>query len=860
MIHHAKVAEEIRINKLPHVHSIGPRTHIGEAYEQLGEYTKAMEHLIWCLDYCDKDPSCLLNGPLQRLGRLNLLLGNLDKALSFFEQGLEVSLASGDLYEQGHGLLGIADVYLQKGDLKEADNHLQRALGKFEESKPFSSKGEVYIRLGTVATQKGHYELGETYFYRAIESPKIQDNTRKISDILGNIGDLYFAQGQYHLSLEQYLEAARLAEQIQFKDQLARMNKKLASNYKALDNTDLAYQYIQQYSMLKDTLFEEGKLRLISEMESKYELSKKETQIGLQKTQLDRQKLINWGVGLLALLLFFVAFLLWKNASQRKKTNTQLRQLDSTKSRFFTNISHELRTPLTLILGPLESALNRTKNKAVSQDLELVNSNSKKLLNLVNEIMDLSKLESGKLELHPTAVHFYHLLRRIFFAYESLATLRGIHLDFNYGLPENYWVKLDISKFEKIVNNLLSNALKFTEKGGRIQLEVMERHGANNGKIGARGLGVLTRGTIWVEIRVQDTGQGIHADNLPRVFDRFYQSNQRDESLQGGTGIGLALAKELTHLFKGELTAVSELGEGTVFYLQLPLELTEAKANYQPELMNTLEYSQPENDIETSDYHSIVLNQNIPKILVVEDNPEMSRYLVQTLAGRYKCSTAMDGVEALDILQSQKFDLITSDVMMPNMDGFTFLKKVHERELFSHTPVILLTARALEEDKLKGFQLGVDDYMTKPFSSKELIARIDNLLKNKKEREAWQEEIGGVTNDTSVDEIISVEQEFLKKAEALALLNVGDFDYRVSDMAKEMAYSERQLRRLIKKLTGYTPKQFIRELRLQKAWQLLQTQQYASIAEVSNEVGIGNPSYLSKLFLERFGMKPSEVG
>jgi len=400
-------------------------------------------------------------------------------------------------------------------------------------------------------------------------------------------------------------------------------------------------------------------------------------------------------------------------AKQRKVANKKLKQLDTAKSRFFANISHELRTPLTLILAPLENAIEKVKSKSVKEDLQLARSNSKKLFTLVNEIMDLSKLESGKMQLKETAVDLEILLRRIFFSYQSLAQVRGFDLSFNYHLPKDLGVQLDIEKFEKVLNNLLSNAFKHSKSGGVITMDVSNEKG--NLKIG-----------------IQDTGKGISKENLEKIFDRYYQIEGEGEPLQGGTGIGLAYAKEITQLFGGDLRVESELDKGSNFILTVPLKKTVLKKIISTDSEEI--FKPVQSKIETPVYS---FQNGKPHLLIVEDNPEMSKFLVQTLSNLFQCTTAMDGIEALNKLENQKFDLITSDVMMPNMDGFTFLEKVHEKEDFLTTPVIMLTARTLEEDKLRGFQLGVDDYLTKPFSTKELIARINNLLRNKAEREQW---------------------------------------------------------------------------------------------------------------------------
>lgn len=545
---------------------------------------------------------------------------------------------------------------------------------------------------------------------------------------------------------------------------------------------------------------------------------------------------IFWGQTIEILFLSIGAILIISKMRQDQQKSIYLQALNATKSRFFTNISHELKTPLTLVLAPLENALGLTQNQSLRENLKLAQSNSQKLLKLVNEILDLSKLENNKLKLHQKEVQLMKLINRLFFAFKLLATSKNIQLKLAYQLPTNLWVKIDIEKFEKILDNLISNALKFSNNGGIVTL------------------GVLSKGKEQFLITIHNTGKGIALADLPQIFNRYYQGQTATATFQKGTGIGLALAKELTRLFKGQLTVSSQPKEGTTFYLILPLEEVVPKTKK----LATAEIVELKSPTMVGNTLSQTLFQDKPKILIVEDHREMSRFLVRILSPHYHCTTARDGLVALQKLEQERFDLITSDVMMPKMDGFTLLKKIHEREVFCHTPVIMLTAQYLEADKLQGFQLGVDDYITKPFSTQELIARIENLLQNKQERTNWQQMQN--TNVLEKNDLPpTAEQGLLQKAKTLVFQNLSNTKYRVGDLAKEMHYSQRQLERIIKKLTGLSPVNFIKEIRLQKARQLLENRQFTNVSEVGFEVGFMDSGYFSKVYQKRFGKRPSEV-
>jgi signal transduction histidine kinase/DNA-binding response OmpR family regulator len=606
--------------------------------------------------------------------------------------------------------------------------------------------------------------------------------------------------------------------------------------YERKGNFKQAHHYMEQHRVSVDSLFARQKLKIIQEVEAEFKTKEQAAELELKETQLARQRTFVIASSLLALVLLGFGIFAYRTAQRRQHTNAllqeqseQLKSLDKAKSRFFANISHELRTPLTLIIAPLDNALKRVKDKFIKDDLKLAHSNSKKLLSLVNEILDLTKLESGQMRLNESSIPLEGFLKRILFSYHSLANIRGFMLSFQYYLDHDLVVKTDAAKLEKIINNLLSNAFKYSNAGGVITLKVAAKDQQQ------------------MKISIQDQGKGIAADELNRIFDRFYQVESKDEPLQGGTGIGLSLARELAEALGGTLEVESALDKGTTFTVIIPLVKGILKSVEQPEII--------ESTPEIAAYSPVSFNAKESHILIVEDNPEMSKFLTQMLSPHYQCTTAADGKKALKMLQSRSFDLITSDVMMPNMDGFTLLKSVRDLQNSQSTPFILLTARSLEEDKLKGLRLGVDDYITKPFSTNQLIARINNLLTNQQKRQSWAAEQKATTNEPP----LSAEQEMLKKAEQFVIKNISNPQYRVENLASDMSYSRRQLSRIIQKMTGLTPVEFIREIRLLKAYQMLEQRQYLTISEVRFEVGFENASYFTKVFTKRFGVKPSEV-
>ncbi|MCE7991298.1 MAG: response regulator [Roseivirga sp.] len=393
----------------------------------------------------------------------------------------------------------------------------------------------------------------------------------------------------------------------------------------------------------------------------------------------------------------------------------KLRELDEVKSRFFANISHELRTPLTLINAPLESLIENgeIKNEEVRAILEVARKNGASLLSLVEEILDLAKLDAGKLKLVENPVRVYDCLIDVVDSYAEGFRQKGINFEFDFLLERELTVLMDASKCHKILNNLLSNALKFTTEKGNIALSICKVDGPGNDLL----------------ISVSDSGKGIHPDDLPHVFDRYYQSEQPGKKAEGGTGIGLALAKELAELQGGSLSATSEIGKGSNFTFQFPMKKVATNEVIAP----ALELNEPliEALSETLVQYNLKFGITKPVLLVTEDHPEMRTFIARTLRPYFEVKEASHGKAALEVLNTMPVDIVISDVMMPEMDGFELLKAIKANKDLRQVSLVMLTARADREDKLEALTLGIDDYLTKPFSAIEFLARIKNILENR---------------------------------------------------------------------------------------------------------------------------------
>ncbi|MFQ5651673.1 MAG: ATP-binding protein [bacterium] len=538
----------------------------------------------------------------------------------------------------------------------------------------------------------------------------------------------------------------------------------------------------------------------------------------------------------------------------------KLRELDQMKSRFFANISHEFRTPLTLILGPLQRLLSEDFSANIKQQFELMKRQGQRLVRLINQLLDLSKLEAGQMVLRARPGNLAKIIRQVVASFESAAARKGVALTLR--APEVIIASFDRDSLEKILSNLISNALKFTPEGGKV--EVMAELQVEAEKIRDSKPESLQRG--WIEMTVKDTGIGIPAEQLDRIFDRFYQVDQSATRTHEGTGIGLALTKELVELHGGEIRVESEAGCGSFFLVRLPQGQAQMDSQIveEPELETDLpeaailafeleQAEKPEVGSETAQEPGT--EQELPIVLVVEDSRDMRSYIREILDKEFGVLETENGTNGLKNALETIPDLVVSDVMMPGMDGFELCKKLKTDERTCHIPVILLTARASGESKISGLEIGADDYLTKPFDAHELEVRVKNLIEQRRKlRERFSREITLQPLDVAVT---SMDARFLERAMAVIDEHIADPDFTPEQFARKVALSRMQLHRKLRALTNQTTGEFIRTMRLRRAAQLLR-QKSGTVTEIAYEVGFNSLSHFARSFKALFGQLPSE--
>jgi signal transduction histidine kinase/ligand-binding sensor domain-containing protein/DNA-binding response OmpR family regulator len=522
-------------------------------------------------------------------------------------------------------------------------------------------------------------------------------------------------------------------------------------------------------------------------------------------------------------------------------------ETEKIKSRFFANISHEFRTPLTLILGPAEKINSQTSNDII-KDSEIIKRNSKRLLQLVNQLLDLSKLEAGKLRLEASKSNIVSFIKGIALSFESLSEEKDITVKI---FSEKEFIELyfDKEKMLKVLSNIFSNAYKFTPQDGKITVSIIE-----NDKN--------------VEIKIKDSGIGISKEEIPKLFDRFYQVDSSFTREYTGTGIGLTLTKELVELHKGRISVESETGHWTEFTIELPQgkehlkedEVLIEEKSVQTEIYpDEGKYFLPKNvNVNSNDDIDVNISKDDRTIvLIVEDNYDMREYIKESLDKNYIIEEAINGEQGIRKAVKIIPDLIISDMMMPKMDGNEMTKILKNDQKTSHIPVIILTARSSQENKLEGLQIGADDYLTKPFDIKELQIRIENLISiRKKLQEKYSENI--FIEKQNKKKLSSLDEKFMCKVTEVVENHLAEEDFTIEKFDKELGMGRVQIYRKLKALTGSSPSRYIRTIRLVKAKKMIVEKQ-GNISEIAYSVGFSSPPYFTKCFREEFGYPPSDM-
>ena len=710
--------------------------------------------------------------------------------------------------------MGKGWVAYYKNDLGQADNFFRQALYYCEAAPSRWLEVNTLQCLSMVELKRKNTQFAKAYLDRA-----------ETKAVAMRSDDLLMANFD--------LKAKVAKEEGDYKAALSYIEQKLAHEKRFNDKS-------KGFSLEKYYLQKE-KEQLASDKKNR------ELELSIKSSQLTKSILIIFLIVIIA-LAFVMAFINQRNKKIEllKKNNlieqqaTELKKLDVAKSNFFANISHELRTPLSLIVGPINTILKHgILPEKYAQILKTANQSAKHLEAMIKDILDLRKLETGNMAVKSESTGIASFFKTHLDQFESLANSREINFSHNITIDKDVFVELDREKNRQIVYNLLSNAFKFTPPSGKVNV------------------------SVWMEnnelhVKVCDTGYGIHPEDMPFIFDRFFRAERKSEKAVSGTGIGLSICYEMATLLNGQIKASNLPGGGTEFWYSMPLVLSKNQGD-PIKLVGTDEYSF---DIEMNknvNEQEVVGEKTKPMVLVVEDNEGLQAYLKLILSDACQVKVAENGAVAwklLNVKDSGGVQLVVSDLMMPVMDGYELLKNIKSADNTRHLPVIMLTAKAESDDRLKALRIGVDDYMTKPFEEEELLVRVENLLGNQRNRQKVIAE--EAPDKEAAPTITGADLEWLTTFEQFITENLKKDDLSVPELSSEFAMSASTLLRQLKRLTGMSPAQYLQEMRLNQARHLMEIRAFKTVAEVASKVGYNDARTFSRNFKGRFGKLPSD--
>ena len=850
--------------------------YMGVAYRNLSVYSKAFEKYLEALKLAEDIGDQEQRGyALINIGNLYLFQRNFGGAVRYFIQALDQAQELGDKRMQGYCFVNLGRSYRGTEEYGQSELYYKQALEVRAELGDVYGIKAVQIDLADTYRRKGDLNQALDYSYELVEKLDPEIDGRALLFVYNNIAKIFIERGDNKKAEENALIALKLAESFSSRYDIKEVLLTLSEVYKNKKDFFRAYRRYIDYAELNQQLFSEENIRKIEQLRNQYEIQQQEAeneflrrQDELNKEVIERQQVIIGLTGVALILLIITALVSFRAYLDRKrfsvkiskqkdeiekdrdlieKQSNKLKELDEAKSRFFANVSHDLRSPLSLILGNMEmieedeDTFLSTKAKG---NFEVGFKNIKRLLYLTDEINDITKLEEGKIKLKLERVKINGYIKFLCGIFKSTASYKGVKLSFASELDDMEYASIDPRQFEKIFYNLISNALRHTHKGGEISVRIL-----------------AVKDAIVMEFR--DSGDGIASNSLPYIFDRFYQSKDNQFKSREGLGIGLALVKELVELHDGKITVESELGKGTTFTVTLKhvsisgLDIHEGKPGKYIESSHQL-FRDLEVDEKALPNLEMQDTEKSLSILIVDDHPEIRFYIRQILEEKYNVLEAAHGLEAIDLLDNKDVSLIVTDLMMPWMDGFELIEAINQRSDLKTIPLLVVSARISDDTKEKVLYKGVNDYLQKPFQRKELLLRVENLLAQKSKfsegegKNVFQELVAR-------DNISSVEQDILLKLETVVKERIGDPRLSVLQVADALAASERQVYRLVKKITGLTPHEYITEVRLQYVEFLIRNKKVKNATEAAKTVGQNNVTTFNRQFQRKYGVKPAEL-
>ncbi len=832
---------------LPYVKTMDNPKLLAKLYGEMGLISrkrdcnrKAIDYFLKSIEICKakqflREKAIAENG----IGNVYLVQREYKKALKYFKTSLIYGLKTNNKYhnEISYGNIGETLISLNQPD--SADYYIRKSLNLAKNRNAIVAEGICYQLLGQLYTSQLQYKKALKYFKAALVLQQKKKDKRYLSSTLIDYAEACVHNNQLDEAKKNLLAGLAIAKEIHSINYLIKGYQILYKVYYSTQNYKAAFEAMLKNKQYTDTLYNAETAKAVRDLEFKYQTKEKNHKIKLLNTQkqlaendskVQRILFVFISLSLVGLLL-----LLYYRYNNRKKITKELQEVNMMKSQFFSNVSHEFRTPLTLIKGPVENIIEKSDSPYVKNELEMVIRNSNRLLMLVDQLLDLSKIDAGRFSILAQQSDFSTHLKGIANSFNYIATQKNITYKKNINASGNVW--FDVNIIEIIINNLLSNAFKYVHENGTVAFDT--RVNKNS-----------------YEITISNSDCDLSYRELNFVFDRFYRAQSGAGGVEG-TGVGLALVKELCALYKAEIKVKRDTENFIYFSLDIPTNFEHfSKDQIALVPIDINEEKKKETPSETNNINTEdIPDDNVPILLVVEDNSDMREYIYACFCKKYKILMAKDGKEGLEMAFNHIPDLIISDVMMPRLDGIGLCKAIKEDAKTNHIPLVLLTAKVGDESALKGLEVGADDYVAKPFNVKTLSAKISNLIATQTAmREKMQSEIVHTPIHTAIK---SKSDEFTQRLQSVVEEHIYDSGFNTEIFAQKMMMSRTQLHRKLKAVTGLSTSAFIRVERVKKAAEIL-AQQDVNIADVCYAMGFNTASYFTKCFKEVMNVTPTE--
>lgn len=855
--HQEELALAMKLNDT--IEIVQAYNNLGTDFRRIGSHGEASDYHYQALDYAEAYSQAHVPGvgmknrvvSLNGIGNVGLTLGYYDHAEKYFRMALEDELKLKSNIGQAINYANIGAIFEERGQLDSAHAYYNKSLEHNRIAKSDMGIGLCLIHLGKLYEREQKYEKAKDEYIQAYDlMHQISDRWHWLEACISiariNLLDNNISEFEHYISL-----AEQTANEIKSPEHLAEIYllkhdfdvstqdfKKALEHYKLQSLMRDSVQGLQKTNRFIDVRlsYEQNKnIRNIQRIEAENKSKQRSTHLTLYFTLA------------LSLVGIIITALLYYAYKQRVRSNKALKQLEQTRSDFFTNITHEFRTPLTVIKGFNDRLMSSKhlseKEKHVYRSA--IDRQSNNLLNLVNQLLDIAKLKSGKEAPNWKRGDIISYLRMSAETFKLFAKEKDVNLIF-YSVIESQEMDFIPFYIDKIIGNLLSNAIKHTKEGDKIDFVVSKGQRPDT-----------------IKIKISDTGDGIPKSDLKRIFEMFYQStNSQNES---GNGIGLAFTKMMVEKMKGEIEVDSELGIGSSFIVTLPLKNNNL-TNIEPLLEQKSSFSlskiqQRVGTKETNLYTDINEEGNTNEqhiILIVEDNRDVNTYIKTILSEKYRVLVARNGEEGLKLAKMHIPDLVVTDMMMPVMDGTQLCCEMKQNIMLNHIPIVMLTAKSSDEDRIKGLRCGAEAYIKKPFDTEELFITIHNILESRKTLiEKFMESANNITTDTVNRAESEANLKYLHVITGIILTEMQNPDLNTAYLAERMSVSTSQLNRKMNGITGKSTLSYILHVKLNKAKKMLQ-ETSLPMSEVAHECGFYDANYFSRIFKKEFGISPSQ--